>query len=117
MPRFSHALLLMLALCGNVSAQQYKTTDGYKNINGTDIYYETVGRGEPILVVHGGPAMNHDTLEVVHGHDGCPPVGKWLVFQELLLAIGHCSLSNLSNRLFSLSIWKCATALLIAKIK
>ncbi len=29
-------------------------------INGTELYYRTLGEGDPILVLHGGPGMNHD---------------------------------------------------------
>src|SRR6266850_676176 len=33
--------------------------DGLKKINGTSLYLKIVGRGEPIVIVHGGPGMNH----------------------------------------------------------
>lgn len=33
--------------------------DGYTSVNGTELYYKILGDGEPIVVVHGGPGMDH----------------------------------------------------------
>ena len=38
------------------------TEDGLKNINGTELYYKIIGQGEPILIIHGGPGLNHKYL-------------------------------------------------------
>lgn len=35
---------------------------GTKSINGTELYYQTVGQGEPIFIIHGGPGLNHQYL-------------------------------------------------------
>jgi proline iminopeptidase len=32
---------------------------GLISVNGTELYYEVVGKGTPILVLHGGPGLNH----------------------------------------------------------
>lgn len=32
------------------------------SINGTKLFVKTIGKGEPIIVVHGGPGMNHTYL-------------------------------------------------------
>jgi len=35
---------------------------GYKIINGVRLYYETIGEGVPIVIVHGGPGLDHSYL-------------------------------------------------------
>lgn len=37
------------------------------SINGTKLFVKTIGKGEPIVVVHGGPGMNH-TYFMPHFH-------------------------------------------------
>ncbi|MCB0494220.1 MAG: alpha/beta fold hydrolase [Cyclobacteriaceae bacterium] len=54
--RLSAPLLLILLYAGNVPAQ---TKEGLQELNGTPLYLKTIGEGEPIVVVHGGPGMNH----------------------------------------------------------
>lgn len=44
---------------------------GTKAINGTELFYQTIGQGEPILVLHGGPGLNHQYLL-----DGLTPLAK-----------------------------------------
>ncbi len=41
---------------------QPPTEKGYKIINGVSLYYETIGDGTPIVVVHGGPGLDHSYL-------------------------------------------------------
>lgn len=36
--------------------------EGTKKINGTELYYKKMGDGEPILVIHGGPVLDHGYL-------------------------------------------------------
>ena len=33
--------------------------DGFVDTNGTTLYYKTMGSGEPIVVLHGGPGFDH----------------------------------------------------------
>ncbi|KYG75871.1 hypothetical protein AWW68_08565 [Roseivirga spongicola] len=33
--------------------------EGYMIVNGSDVYYKTMGEGEPLLVIHGGPVLDH----------------------------------------------------------
>ncbi len=33
--------------------------EGYKPINGTRLFYQVMGSGEPIVIVHGGPGLDH----------------------------------------------------------
>jgi len=35
-------------------------TEGVRKVNGTSIYVKTIGQGEPILFLHGGPGLSHD---------------------------------------------------------
>lgn len=36
--------------------------EGYKHVNGVDHFYRIVGKGEPFVLLHGGPGMYHDEL-------------------------------------------------------
>lgn len=36
--------------------------EGYKIINGAQIYYKTMGSGEPVIVIHGGPGLDHSYM-------------------------------------------------------
>lgn len=47
--------------CKNKSVEIY-SEEGTKEINGTQLYYKVVGQGEPILIIHGGPGLNHKYL-------------------------------------------------------
>lgn len=51
---FSTFFLLLLNCGGGTNKS------GFIRINDTDIYYKTIGEGEPILVLHGGPGLSMD---------------------------------------------------------
>src|SRR5690349_14231570 len=38
----------------------YQLEEGFIDANGVMIYYKIIGRGAPLLVVHGGPGASHD---------------------------------------------------------
>lgn len=38
----------------------YMVQDGFVDSHGALIYYEAVGRGAPLMIVHGGPGASHD---------------------------------------------------------
>jgi proline iminopeptidase len=38
------------------------SSEGYLTVNGVSHFFRTVGRGEPFVVLHGGPGMWHDEL-------------------------------------------------------
>jgi proline iminopeptidase len=38
----------------------YPMQEGFVNADGVMIYYKILGRGEPLLIVHGGPGASHD---------------------------------------------------------
>jgi proline iminopeptidase len=44
----------------SANADVYPMQDGFVDANGVMIYYMMVGRGEPLLIVHGGPGASHD---------------------------------------------------------
>ena len=59
-------LLLLLAALSFAQASAPATSNiypiqhGLVDANGALIYYETVGRGEPLMIVHGGPGASHE---------------------------------------------------------
>ena len=71
--RLVHALVVALGLLASMtcntqlfaqttqqSGSVYQLQDGFVDANGVMIYYVTLGRGEPLLIVHGGPGASHD---------------------------------------------------------
>lgn len=40
-------------------ASLYEIAEGFVNANGVLIYYETFGKGEPLIILHGGPGASH----------------------------------------------------------
>lgn len=68
-------ILLVILLLGSVSAQTakakanasgaahsnvYAIQEGFVDANGALIYYQIVGHGAPLMIVHGGPGASHD---------------------------------------------------------
>ena len=45
---------------GAVSSAVYPMQEGYVDARGVMIYYKSIGRGAPLMVVHGGPGASHD---------------------------------------------------------
>ncbi len=41
-------------------ASVYPAHEGFADANGVMIYYYTLGRGKPLLILHGGPGASHD---------------------------------------------------------
>jgi proline iminopeptidase len=61
----SLALLLTFAATGRsappaAAANVFPIEQGYVDAGGVLLYYEALGRGEPLVVVHGGPGASHD---------------------------------------------------------
>jgi len=66
------ALLLMAQCAGSARAQEqnpsatarasnvYPLQEGFVDAHGVMIYYKTLGKGAPLLIVHGGPGASHD---------------------------------------------------------
>jgi len=45
---------------GGGSSAVYPMQEGYVDAHGVMIYYKSIGRGAPLMVVHGGPGASHD---------------------------------------------------------
>ncbi len=54
--------LSTLVVLATTSVAGNNNDEGYKNVNGTKLYYEVVGEGTPLVVVHGGPGLDHGYL-------------------------------------------------------
>ena len=53
-------VFLLFTACAVAQSNVYPIEEGFVDNHGVMIYYTTVGRGAPILVVHGGPGASHD---------------------------------------------------------
>src|SRR5260370_13241487 len=40
----------------------YRVEEGFVDAHGVLIYYKIIGRGAPLMIVHGGPGASHDYL-------------------------------------------------------
>ena len=73
--RFRFSAMLVAALCGFSctapppapsaaaavdSTDVLKIESGFVDANGVLIYYEALGHGQPLLILHGGPGASHD---------------------------------------------------------
>jgi len=57
----STAVALVLVMTSPLSAQRAR--QGMLSLDGARIFYEVVGAGDPIVVVHGGPGLDHAYLQ------------------------------------------------------
>src|ERR1700685_3562924 len=57
---FSVVLVLAAVSTAAQTDHVYPVQDGFVDANGVMIYYVTLGRGEPLLILHGGPGASHD---------------------------------------------------------
>jgi proline iminopeptidase len=56
-------LVLVACSCPAQNGEpQSRSQQGTIHVNGTDLFYETIGTGTPIVVVHGGPGLDHTYL-------------------------------------------------------
>ena len=59
----TQTLLLLVSLCSSIARSQYfrpvDVQEGYRTINGIQMYYKTMGSGTPLLILHGGPGLDH----------------------------------------------------------
>src|SRR5580700_2132600 len=54
-------LLLLLPIAAHAQAPAtYPLQDGFVDAHGVLIYYQALGEGAPLLIVHGGPGASHD---------------------------------------------------------
>lgn len=57
------ALLGLLGLCGAPDVRAQAARQGMLSLDEASLFYEIVGSGEPIIVVHGGPGLDHEYLQ------------------------------------------------------
>jgi len=50
------------ATAGAQAPNVYAIQEGYVDVGGMFIYYEQLGTGEPLVILHGGPGASHDYL-------------------------------------------------------
>lgn len=58
-------ILIVLAISASVGADppaDPPIREGLRSINGTELYVKRLGAGEPMIVVHGGPVLEHGYL-------------------------------------------------------
>src|SRR5215469_9399599 len=61
-PAFAQAAKPKAAATATAHANVYPMQEGFVDANGVLIYYKIIGRGAPLMVVHGGPGASHDYL-------------------------------------------------------
>ncbi|MCA6079220.1 proline iminopeptidase-family hydrolase [Fulvivirga sedimenti] len=54
--------ILFLVLSTACTSADIQTKEGFFTSNGSEIYYRITGEGEPLIVVHGGPVLDHSYL-------------------------------------------------------
>ena len=59
MQRFLFKIVVFGLLIGLVGCGKRLPEEGTVNVNGMDVYYKTVGQGRPLVVLHGGPGLDH----------------------------------------------------------
>jgi proline iminopeptidase len=52
--------LLATACAVRRQAQAPSVDSGFVTVNGAKLYYTAIGKGTPLLVLHGGPGMDHN---------------------------------------------------------
>ncbi len=55
-------LVITCCLFSSCNSKELYKEEGYKNVNGVNHFYKIVGKGEPFILLHGGPGMYHDEL-------------------------------------------------------
>lgn len=55
-------LSLIAVLSTSCEDKQTSITEGFLEINGSQVYYKTMGEGEPLIIIHGGPVLDHSYL-------------------------------------------------------
>jgi len=54
------AIAALFIATAATAQQEVKPWEGMKEVNGTKLFCKVVGEGEPLLIIHGGPTMNHE---------------------------------------------------------
>lgn len=56
-------LALLATLCATADAHAQSARQGLLSLEDARLFYEVVGSGEPIVIVHGGPGLDHRYLQ------------------------------------------------------
>ena len=56
-------LIFVFLISSNLIAQELKS---FESIDGTQIFYEDLGKGETIILLSGGPGLNSDYLKELY---------------------------------------------------
>lgn len=56
-------IVILIITMGCNESKKGSFENGLIDINGTSLYVELAGQGEPIIVIHGGPVMDHSYLQ------------------------------------------------------
>ena len=52
-------LLLFTFVAVACVEKQTPVEEGFLTLNGSEVYYKTIGKGAPLVIVHGGPVLDH----------------------------------------------------------
>jgi proline iminopeptidase len=62
LPAFSQSKKPAVSSATVANSNVFHLEEGFVDAGGVLIYYMTMGRGEPLMIVHGGPGASHDYL-------------------------------------------------------
>ncbi len=62
LPAFAQTKKAAPASAASSNSSVYRMEEGFVDAHGVLIYYKTIGRGAPLMIVHGGPGASHDYL-------------------------------------------------------
>src|SRR5947208_4583535 len=57
---FVSAVCLLSSAQNSESPNLFPMLEGFVDSHGALIYYQSVGRGAPLVIIHGGPGASHD---------------------------------------------------------
>jgi proline iminopeptidase len=58
--KFLIGTFVLASICLAQEPLNYEMSEGFVDAHGVLIYYAAVGRGAPLMIVHGGPGASHD---------------------------------------------------------
>ncbi len=56
------AVLFAFVSLRSIAEAKLQTVEGYKNIYGVRLFYKVIGQGDTILILHGGPGLDHSYM-------------------------------------------------------
>ena len=62
LPAFSQSAKAKASSASAVMSNVYHVEEGYVDAHGALIFYQIIGHGAPLMIVHGGPGVSHDYL-------------------------------------------------------